>query len=141
MQPVLEGLYEIPGSMASYDFNDIDADVLGAVYEQYLGHVAEVIKRRAKELQSKMELGLETPSYTMSDKKEHRKEQGIYYSRNLLLIILLKGLWELSCRIMPTTPIKYITLKSLTFAILIVPYGCMGKDLTRVFTIAKCLAM
>jgi hypothetical protein len=90
LQPVLEGLYEIPGSMASYDFNDIDADVLGAVYEQYLGHVAEVIKRRAKELQAKMELGIDTPSYTVSDKKEHRKEQGIYYTPQFITDYIVK---------------------------------------------------
>ena len=80
LQPVLEGLYEIPGSLASYNFNDIDADVLGAVYEQYLGHVAEVTKQRAKEAQSKMDLGTYTQSYTLTAKKERRKEHGIYYT-------------------------------------------------------------
>jgi hypothetical protein len=63
LQPGLEGLYEIPGNLAGYNFNDIDADVLGAVYEQYLGHIAEVVKQRAKEAQVRMALGIETPSY------------------------------------------------------------------------------
>ena len=62
----LSGLYEIPGSMANYNFNDIDADVLGAVYEQYLGHVAEVMKQRAKEAQIKMDLGISAQSYTLN---------------------------------------------------------------------------
>ena len=53
---------------------------LGAVYEQYLGHVAEVIKQRAKEAQIKMDLGVVVPSYTLTAKKERRKEHGIYYT-------------------------------------------------------------
>jgi type I restriction-modification system DNA methylase subunit len=80
LQPVLEGLYEIPGSLISYNFNDIDADVLGAVYEQYLGHVAEAVKQRVKDAQARMSLGYETPTYALTDKKERRKEQGIYYT-------------------------------------------------------------
>lgn len=80
IESILTGLYDIQGSWANYNFNDIDADVLGAVYEQYLGHVAEVIKQRAKEAQAKMELGIETPTFTLTAKKERRKEHGIYYT-------------------------------------------------------------
>ena len=80
IESILLGLYEIPGSMANYNFNDIDADVLGAVYEQYLGHVAEVMKQRAKDAQIKMDLGVSTQSYTLTAKKERRKEHGIYYT-------------------------------------------------------------
>jgi type I restriction-modification system DNA methylase subunit len=80
IENILVGLYDIPGSMANYNFNDIDADVLGAVYEQYLGHVAEVMKQRAKEAQIKMELGVGVPSYSLNAKKERRKEHGIYYT-------------------------------------------------------------
>jgi adenine-specific DNA-methyltransferase len=80
IESMLLGLYEIPGSMANYNFNDIDADVLGAVYEQYLGHVAEVMKQRAKEAQIKMDLGASVQSYTLTAKKERRKEHGIYYT-------------------------------------------------------------
>jgi len=80
IESIILGLYEIPGSMANYNFNDIDADVLGAVYEQYLGHVAEVMKQRAKEAQIKMDLGVAVQSYTLTAKKERRKEHGIYYT-------------------------------------------------------------
>ncbi len=80
IESILLGLYEIPGSMANYNFNDIDVDVLGAVYEQYLGHVAEVTKQRAKEAQIKMDLGVSAQSYTLTAKKERRKEHGIYYT-------------------------------------------------------------
>jgi type I restriction-modification system DNA methylase subunit len=90
LQPVLEGLYEIPGSLASYNFNDIDADVLGAVYEQYLGHIAEAIKQQAKNAQTRMSLGIETPTFTLADKKEHRKEHGIYYTPKYITDYIVK---------------------------------------------------
>ena len=90
LQPVLEGLYEIPGSLASYNFNDIDADVLGAVYEQYLGHIAEAIKQQVQKAQAKMALGFETPTFTMTDKKERRKEHGIYYTPKIITDYIVK---------------------------------------------------
>lgn len=68
VESIIIGLYEIPGSWANYNFNDIDADMLGAVYEQYLGHVAEVVKLRAKEAQIKMELGQATETYALNVK-------------------------------------------------------------------------
>jgi len=81
IENIINGLYEIPGGMASYDFSLIDADVLGAVYEQYLGHVATVVKRRAKEAQARMDLGFPSePAFALTAKKERRKEHGIYYT-------------------------------------------------------------
>jgi type I restriction-modification system DNA methylase subunit len=90
LQPVLEGLYEIPGSLASYNFNDIDADVLGAVYEQYLGHIAEAVKQQVQKAQAKMALGFETPTFTLTDKKERRKEHGIYYTPKIITDYIVK---------------------------------------------------
>lgn len=61
LEKMINGLYG--SSYFGYDFNAIDADVLGAVYEQYLGHIvtnpqaAEVVEKRAK-----------------------RKSQGIFYT-------------------------------------------------------------
>ncbi|MBL7125372.1 MAG: N-6 DNA methylase, partial [Dehalococcoidales bacterium] len=81
IENILNGLYEIPGGMASYDFSIIDADVLGAVYEQYLGHVTTIVKQRAKEAQARMDLGLSTEeTYEITAKKQRRKEHGIYYT-------------------------------------------------------------
>jgi type I restriction-modification system DNA methylase subunit len=81
IENIINGLYEIPGGMASYDFSLIDADVLGAVYEQYLGHVATVAKQRAKEAQARMDLGFPSePTFELTAKKERRKEHGIYYT-------------------------------------------------------------
>jgi len=81
IESILNGLYEIPGGIASYDFSLIDADVLGAVYEQYLGHVATAAKQRVKEAQARMDLGLPTETtFELTAKKQRRKEHGIYYT-------------------------------------------------------------
>jgi len=77
LENMIGGLYEIPGGFASYDFSVMDADVLGAVYEQYLGHVASIAKRRVREGQGQFDLGLDV---SLEAKKEKRKEQGIYYT-------------------------------------------------------------
>jgi len=60
---VIEGLYEVPGGYGLYDFNAIDADVLGTIYEQYLGH-------RAQDPEGKQ----------VVDRRAKRKAQGIYYT-------------------------------------------------------------
>ncbi len=81
IESILNGLYEIPGGIASYDFSLIDADVLGAVYEQYLGHVATAAKQRAKEAQARTGLGIPTEAaFELTAKKQRRKEHGIYYT-------------------------------------------------------------
>ena len=78
---ILAGLYGVPGGMADYDFSLIDADILGAVYEQYLGYVAQESKRRDQEIQRRMELGIPGEiTYEITEKAQRRKEQGIYYT-------------------------------------------------------------
>ncbi len=78
---ILNGLYDIPGGMASYDFSVIDADVLGRVYEQYLGYVSKHVEERAKQAQARLALGFAADfDYKLVEKKQHRKEQGIYYT-------------------------------------------------------------
>jgi len=50
----IEGLYDVPGDFARYDFAAIDADVLGQVYEQYLGYIAQVAEEDAKKQQMRL---------------------------------------------------------------------------------------
>ena len=91
IEHILGGLYEIPGGMANYDFSIIDADVLGAVYEQYLGHVAAIVKQRAREAQARMDLGLPTEeTYELAAKKQRRKEHGIYYTPKFVTNYIVK---------------------------------------------------
>ena len=62
LEEVIEGLYE--KNFTRYNFNALDADVLGTAYEQYLGHVvAEGIDETHVE-----------------EKRTKRKSQGIYYT-------------------------------------------------------------
>jgi len=91
IEGIINGLYEIPGGMASYDFSLIDVDVLGAVYEQYLGHVATVVKQRTKEAQIRMDLGFPSePTFELAAKKERRKEHGIYYTPRFVTDYIVK---------------------------------------------------
>lgn len=62
LEELIEGLYE--KNFTRYNFNALDADVLGTAYEQYLGHiVAEG----------------ETETH-VEEKRTKRKSQGIYYT-------------------------------------------------------------
>src|SRR6266498_3095131 len=62
LEQVIEGLYE--KNFTRYNFNALDADVLGTAYEQYLGHVVA-----------------EGATETHVEKKRiKRKSQGIYYT-------------------------------------------------------------
>ena len=62
LEEVIEGLYE--KNFTRYNFNALDADVLGTAYEQYLGHVvADGIDETHVE-----------------EKRTKRKSQGIYYT-------------------------------------------------------------
>jgi type I restriction-modification system DNA methylase subunit len=62
LEDVIEGLYE--KNYVRYNFNALDADVLGTAYEQYLGHVVA-------------EAAGETH---VEAKRTKRKSQGIYYT-------------------------------------------------------------
>ncbi len=64
LQRVLRGLHESADEVVRYDFEAIDADVLGVMYEQYLGLILRRTPKRAK----------------LADGAANRKEQGIYYT-------------------------------------------------------------
>ncbi len=62
---IITGLYDVKGGFATYNFAALDADVLGAVYEQYLSF-------KAQDPQGKDVVDL--------SKRTKRKSQGIYYT-------------------------------------------------------------
>ena len=91
IESIIDGLYEIPSGMASYDFSLIDADVLGAVYEQYLGHVATEVEQQAEKAQIRMDLGFPSePTFELTAKKQRRKEHGIYYTPRFVTDYIVK---------------------------------------------------
>ncbi|MBM4056366.1 MAG: hypothetical protein FJ264_17175, partial [Planctomycetes bacterium] len=73
-ETVINGLYETDDGYR-YDFSAISSDVLGGIYEQYLGHILRQAKKRA------------------SVKKEHkkRKEHGIYYTPAFIVKYIVKN--------------------------------------------------
>lgn len=77
---MIAGLHAPPQSSADYDFSVIDADVLGRVYEQYLGHVAQVIRERVAEAQRQPSLDLQVETVGLESKSRRRKQRGIYYT-------------------------------------------------------------
>jgi type I restriction-modification system DNA methylase subunit len=64
LQRVIRGLHETVDGSIRYDFDAIDADVLGVMYEQYLGLLLRQTGKRTK----------------LSDGAVNRKQQGIYYT-------------------------------------------------------------
>jgi type I restriction-modification system DNA methylase subunit len=69
LESLINGLYA--KKFVRYNFNALEADVLGTAYEQYLGHVVT-------EVQS--ETGLLAAASHVDEKRAKRKSQGIYYT-------------------------------------------------------------
>ena len=85
LETILAGLYQVPGALAEYDFSLIDADILGRVYEQYLGHVSQIVARRHREMQLRLDRGLPAQQameeiIEVVEAPQRRKERGIYYT-------------------------------------------------------------
>ncbi len=72
---ILNGLYRTKDDFVSYDFSAIDADVLGTVYEQYLGHILKKTEKRA----------------SLSENHVHKKEQGIYYTPTYIVDYIVRN--------------------------------------------------
>jgi len=72
---IINGLFNTSDSTVYYDFSAIDADVLGNIYEQYLGHILKKTDKRAK----------------LAEGKIHRKEQGIYYTPTYVVDYIVKN--------------------------------------------------
>ncbi len=76
IQKLVGYLYESKGEKYIYNFDWIDADVLGQVYEQYLG----IILQQTKSGKAKLKEG-----------QAHRKEQGIYYTPTYIVDYIVKN--------------------------------------------------
>jgi type II restriction/modification system DNA methylase subunit YeeA len=74
LKEVIEGLNEAKDNSYRYDFSLIESDVLGNIYEQYLGNILKSTPKRAK----------------LEGSKAHRKEQGIYYTPSYIVDYIVK---------------------------------------------------
>lgn len=75
LKEVINGLYKTKDKLRRYDFAIIDADVLGAVYEQYLGHILKKTKKRAD----------------VKESHARRKEEGIYYTPTYIVEYIVRN--------------------------------------------------
>ncbi len=75
LEKIIKGLFRTSDNIVHYDFGAIDADVLGNMYEQYLGHILKKTAKRAK----------------LTSGKTHRKEQGIYYTPTYVVDYIVKN--------------------------------------------------
>jgi len=75
LQEVIEGLNHSKDNSYRYDFSIIESDVLGNIYEQYLGNILKSTPKRAK----------------LEKSKTHRKEQGIYYTPSYIVDYIVKN--------------------------------------------------
>jgi type I restriction-modification system DNA methylase subunit len=75
LNKIIEGLYYTKDKSVSYDFSAIEADVLGNIYEQYLGHILKKSEKRAK----------------LKKSHAHRKEQGIYYTPTYIVDYIVRN--------------------------------------------------
>jgi len=76
LRVVIEGLYGTRDRSVEYDFAAIDADVLGGVYEQYLGQLAKA----PPVPKSKLSLSEAVARTAGADTKPFRKAHGVYYT-------------------------------------------------------------
>lgn len=77
LEEIIDGLYGNK-EKGYYDFAEIDADILGNIYEQYLGHILRKTTKGAK----------------LSAEKQHRKEMGIYYTPTYIVDYIVKNTVE-----------------------------------------------
>ncbi|MDO9348003.1 MAG: hypothetical protein Q7T47_01850, partial [Anaerolineales bacterium] len=77
LEALIRGLYE--KNFVRYNFNAIDADVLGTAYEQYLGAV--VIESQSLRVSETLRDSLKDSAAShVEEKRAKRKSQGIYYT-------------------------------------------------------------
>src|SRR3989344_2505885 len=69
-------LYESKDIELVYNFADIDADILGQVYEQYLGKILQQTR---------------SGKANLKEGQAHRKEQGIYYTPTYIVDYIVKN--------------------------------------------------
>jgi len=114
---LIKGLHEERTGYVQYNFNAIDADVLGTAYEQYLGHViagaraAEVVEKRAK-----------------------RKSQGIYYTPTFVVRYIVRqtlGRYLDEHGYNPARPVRVLDMSCGSGSFLIEAFDTLDRHLAR----------
>ncbi len=75
LEEVITGLYESKDKLYRYDFSLISADILGNIYEQYLGRILKKVGKTNK----------------LEASKAKRKSEGIYYTPTYIVEYIVKN--------------------------------------------------
>ena len=75
LEAVIDGLYESKDKLYSYDFSLLSADILGNIYEQYLGRILKKVGKTNK----------------LEASKTKRKSEGIYYTPTYIVDYIIKN--------------------------------------------------
>ena len=84
---IVRGLYAPPDYGVEFDFSAIGADVLGRIYEQYLGFELLPSKRRAAQLRSD---GMDEFDAVLAERREFKHSQGIYYTPRYIVDYIVR---------------------------------------------------
>ncbi len=114
---VIEGLYGSSANFISYNFAFIDADVLGRVYEQYLGYVLSDAKAAPAQA-----------------KQTKRKSQGIYYTPTFVVKYIMQqtlGRYLAEHDYNPAHPVRVLDLACGSGSFLIEAFDVLDNFLAR----------
>ncbi|MCL4362773.1 N-6 DNA methylase [Candidatus Parvarchaeota archaeon] len=75
LNTVINGLYESKDGLYRYDFSLLSADILGNIYEQYLGRILKKVGKNSK----------------LEASKTKRKSEGIYYTPTYIVDYIIKN--------------------------------------------------
>lgn len=124
---VVEGLYLTPSHDAEYNFAAIDADVLGRVYEQYLGYAATEIAAKPSS-RGRAKTG------TDDAKQKKRKSQGIYYTPTFVVRYIVRqtlGRYLDENGYNPSKPVRVLDPASGSGSFLIDAFDVLDRYLAR----------
>jgi hypothetical protein len=120
---LIEGLYEKRGGYVRYNFNAIDADVLGTAYEQYLGYVITEPGRG--------EPGARPEAV---EKRAKRKAQGIYYTPTFVVKYIVQqtlGRYLEEQGYQPSRPVRVLDMACGSGSFLIEACDVLDRYLAR----------
>jgi type I restriction-modification system DNA methylase subunit len=115
-EDIIEGLYE--KDFVRYNFNAIDADVLGTAYEQYLGQVISDPKA-------------EEPT----DKRAKRKSQGIFYTPSFVVKYIVQqtlGRHLEENGFNPSRPVRILDMACGSGSFLIEAFDVLDRHIARI---------
>jgi len=135
---LIEGLYEKRGGYVRYNFNAIDADVLGTVYEQYLGYVVAEPARaepgRGEPGARPVDKVVHEARPEVVEKRAKRKAQGIYYTPTFVVKYIVQqtlGRYLEEQGYQPSRPLRLLDMACGSGSFLIEAFDVLDRYLAR----------